>query len=70
MWAQKGFLFLPFQFITYVPAMVYTGQYSLGGITLTIPAVVGFQALYVLILYGVSEILYRRGIKRFAGVGV
>jgi len=49
--------------------MVFTGHYSLGGITLGLPAIVGLQALYVLLLWRVSEALFRLGMKRFTAVG-
>lgn len=66
---QKVLIFLPFQYITYVPAMVATGSYSIGGITLDIPVIVGIQALAVLAVFGISEIMYRASMKRFTGVG-
>lgn len=66
---QKLFFFLPFQFMTYVPIRVFLGSYELAGITLTIPQIVGVQALAVLVMLGLSEILWRLGITRFTGVG-
>jgi ABC-2 type transport system permease protein len=61
--------FLPFQYTSYVPAMVFIGKYTLGGIQLSIPAIVGLQALTLLCLYLVSEILYSTAMKRFTAVG-
>lgn len=66
---QGVLFFLPFQFMTYVPNRVYTGSYSLGGFTMSLPEIVGLQALYVLVLWGLSELLYRLGMKRFTAVG-
>lgn len=66
---QKLFFFLPFQFITYVPIKVFIGSYELAGISLSIPAIVGIQAVAVLLMWLVSEGLWRLGIKRFTGVG-
>jgi ABC-2 type transport system permease protein len=66
---QRVLFFLPFQFTSYVPCMVYTGKYSLGVFTLTVPQIVGIQAGYVLLLLGLSELLYRAGMKRFTAVG-
>jgi len=60
--------FLPFQYTSYVPAMVFIGKYTLGGIQLSIPAIVGIQALALLCLYLVSELLYNLAMKRFTAV--
>lgn len=68
-WVQRAIFWLPFQFITYVPARVYTGQYQLAGIALPLPAIVGLQAAYVLAMLLLSELLYRLGNRRFTGVG-
>jgi ABC-2 type transport system permease protein len=61
--------FLPFQYTSYIPAMVFIGKYTLGDIELSIPAVVGIQALALLCLYLVSEFLYNTAMKRFTAVG-
>lgn len=66
---QKLLFFLPFQYISYVPTMVYTGKYSLAGLSLTIPQIVGIQAIAVIITALLSEIIYRASMKRFTGVG-
>ena len=60
---------MPFQFMTYVPARVYTGTYELAGRAYSIPNIVAIQAIYVLLLIALSECLYRVGVKRFTGVG-
>lgn len=67
---QKVFFFLPFQYITYVPIQVFMGSYRLGGITFSIPEIVGLQALAVLIMWLISEILLQLGIRKFTGVGI
>lgn len=67
---QKFLFFLPFQFITYVPIRVYIGSYSLAGISLSIPYIVGIQAIAVLVMFLISEIIWRLGIRKFTGVGV
>jgi len=66
---QKIFFFLPFQFISYVPAMVYTGEYTLGGMTLSFPFIISIQAFYVFLMFLFSELLYRLGNRKFTGVG-
>lgn len=67
---QKVLFVLPFQFMQYVPVRVWIGEYELAGISLSIPQVVGLQALAVLLMWGLSEILVRLGMRRFTGVGV
>lgn len=66
---QSILLYLPFQFTTYLPISVCIGKYSLGGVSLPIPAAVMMQAAAVLVMVLVSELLYRRGIRHFSGVG-
>lgn len=68
--AVQGIVFfMPFQFMSYVPCMVYTGQYRLGAFSMGVPQIVCIQALYVLLFWGLSELLYRQGMKRFTAVG-
>jgi len=66
---QRALFFLPFQYTLYVPSMVFTGAYALGGITMPIPGIVGVQALAVLAMAAFSELLYRLSMRRFTGVG-
>jgi ABC-2 type transport system permease protein len=61
--------FLPFQYTSYVPAMVFLGNYSLGDINLSIPAIVAVQAAAVLFAFVVSELLYKAAMKQFTAVG-
>jgi len=61
--------FLPFQYTSYVPAMVFLENYSLGDIQLSIPAIVAVQAVAVLLAYIVSELLYKAAMKQFTAVG-
>ena len=61
--------FLPFQYVSYVPAMVFLGEYRLGGFELSLPEIVGVQMIAVLIMFCVSEIMYRAAMKRFTAVG-
>jgi len=67
---QKVLFFLPFQFMQYVPVRVYIGEYELAGVHLAIPQIVGLQALAVLAMWGLSEVLVRLGMRKFTGVGV
>jgi ABC-2 type transport system permease protein len=66
---QKLLFFLPFQYMLYVPSMVCAGSYSLGGIAMPIPEIVGIQAVAVLAMAVISELLYRAAMRRFTGVG-
>ena len=61
--------FLPFQYTSYVPVMVCIGKYTLGDIELSIPTIVGIQALEFLLVFIVSELLYNTAMKRFTAVG-
>lgn len=67
---QKVLFVLPFQFMQYVPVRVWLGEYELAGIALSVPQIVGLQAVAVLAMWGVSEVLVRLGMRRFTGVGV
>lgn len=66
---QTAVAVMPFQFISYAPVRVFLGSYELAGRSLSIPAVVGLQALAVAAVWGVSELLWRCGINKFTGVG-
>lgn len=68
-WLQIVQFFLPFQYIIYVPGMVFMGRYQLGGLTLGIPQIVGIQAIAVFAVYLLSEWIYQRSMKHFTGVG-
>jgi len=67
---QKILLILPFQYISYVPIRVFLGSYELGGMKLAIPQIVTLQGIAVVLMWGVSEVMWRAGIKRFTGVGI
>jgi ABC-2 type transport system permease protein len=69
-WTQKVLFWLPFQFITYVPARVFIGEYELAGYSLGIPTVVALQAAATALTGGVMLLLYRMAMRRFTGVGV
>ena len=66
---QKVMFFLPFQFLTFVSVKVFIGNYELAGFTLTIPGIVCVQALAVLCMWLVTELLWRLAIHKFSGVG-
>ena len=66
---QKALFCLPFQYTIYVPAMVSAGHYQLADITMSIPQIVGIQAIAVVITMILSEVLYRRSLHRFTAAG-
>jgi len=68
-WCQSLFFFLPFQHTVYVPSMVFIGRYDLAGMTLPIPVIVGIQGIFVILMFVLSEVLYRFGNRRFTAVG-
>lgn len=65
-WVQ---FFLPFQYTSFVPAMVFLGRFELGGVQLDIPVIVGLQAVAVTVVCVFSEILNSVAMKRFTAVG-
>lgn len=69
-WAQHLMFFLPFQYISYVPARVYIGEYELAGIRLGLAEIVGLQACATAAAALLMRALYRTAIRRFTGVGV
>lgn len=66
---QKVLFFMPFQFVSYVPARVFMGSYELAGITMSIPRVVALQAAMVAVTFLLNRLIWYFGIKRFTGVG-
>lgn len=66
---QKLLFFLPFPYMSYVPVMVFTGEFILADIRMGIPAIVGIQGLAVAITALLSEAVYRASMRRFNGVG-
>jgi ABC-2 type transport system permease protein len=67
---QKILFFLPFQYAMYVPVRVFTGNYELAGWSFTLPQIVSIQALAVVSMFFITELLWRLGVRRFTGVGV
>ncbi|MDD5934144.1 MAG: ABC-2 family transporter protein [Clostridiales bacterium] len=68
-WMQKALFFLPFQYTLYVPSMVATGHYELAEITMSIPQIVGLQAIAVLVAFLLTELIYQRSLRHFTAVG-
>jgi len=66
---QRVQFFLPFQYTSFVPAMVFLGEFQLGGVEMSIPGIVGVQALAVAVAFLLAELLNTLAIKRFTAVG-
>jgi ABC-2 type transport system permease protein len=66
---QKLLFFLPFQYITYVPSMVFSGKYTLAGISMSIPFIVSIQGIAVFVTILLSEVIYRKSMHKFTAVG-
>lgn len=66
---QRIMFFLPFQYINYIPSMVYTGNTQMAGRTFSMPEALIYQGIYAAVMLVISELLYRAGLRRFTGVG-
>lgn len=66
---QKILFFLPFPYMTYVPAMVFTGNFHLAGIEMGIPEIVTIQGIAVVLMIALSELIYKVSMRHFNGVG-
>ncbi|ABX44212.1 ABC transporter permease [Lachnoclostridium phytofermentans] len=67
---QRVLFFLPFPYMSYVPAMVFTGEFHLAGINMPIPTIVGLQGIAVGVVIILSELIYKASMHHFNGVGV
>ncbi|NQV00044.1 MAG: ABC-2 family transporter protein [Parcubacteria group bacterium] len=63
---QSIALFLPFQYISYFPAQIYLGR--IGGEDILI----GFlkTVIWISFIWGTVFIMWRRGLKRYEGIGI
>ena len=66
LWAQFVSKFLPFEYIRYVPIQIYLGKYSVSG---TI-GMLALQLVWIILLYLLSQAVYKKAFKQFAGAGV
>lgn len=66
---QKILFFLPFPYMNYVSAMVFTGSFTLAGISMPIPVIVMLQGIAVAVTIALSELIYKASIRHFNGVG-
>jgi len=66
---QKLLFFLPFPYMSYVPAMVFTGNFQLAGIRMEVSEIVALQGVAVMLMMLLSEVIYKASMKHFNGVG-
>jgi ABC-2 type transport system permease protein len=45
------------------------GNYELAGFTVSVPQIVGLQAVMVIVVYLLNRLVWHFAIKRFTGVG-
>jgi len=67
---QKIMIFLPFQYAFYVPIKIFTGNYELAGVNISIPMLLCLQAVIVLIFAFLTKVVEKEGIKKYTGVGI
>jgi len=66
---QKAFIFLPFQYIAYVPAQLFMGNYTLGEVTLAPIKVLFYGVIQVIVLYFIVALAWKISVKRYCGSG-
>ncbi len=66
---QKLLFILPFQFMYYIPARVFLGNYELAEWRISLPHIILIQFAYVVMIWILTGFLWKRGIKKFMGVG-
>lgn len=66
---QRLFLLLPFQFVVFVPARLFTGDYELGGVAFTPGTVLLYGLAQAALLFAVTLVLWRLSVRRFCGEG-
>lgn len=57
--------FLPFASLAYTPVMIYMGKYSIGEIF----AYLGLQLFWLLVMFGVSRLIWNSAVKRLSVQG-
>jgi ABC-2 type transport system permease protein len=62
---EKIFLFLPFQYLIYMPMKIYLGKISLGQIPLELSKELGWIAGLAIL----NGILWKKGVKQYVAMG-
>ncbi len=63
---QKMFAFLPFQYMLYMPVQIFLGKFALAEAI----RIILIQCIWVIALYAIIQMLWKRAMLRFSGVGV
>lgn len=66
---QKVLFILPFQFMYYIPTRLIIGSYELAGISMMPGEIVSLQFIYVFLMGFITYFLWKKGIKKYTGVG-
>lgn len=66
---QRLLLLTPFPYVSYVPASIFLGRYSLGGITFSASQTFLYGGLQVAVLLGLCVLAWRLARHKFEGVG-
>jgi len=61
--------YLPFQFLNYVPAQIFLGNYSLGVLSMNPGTILVYGLVQMVILSAIMYIMWKSAVKRFCGVG-
>lgn len=67
---QKILFILPFQFMYYIPTQVILGSYKLAGFSMQPGEIVLVQLFYVALIWLLSNVMWRAGLKKYTGVGI
>ena len=67
---QNVLVFLPFQYLFYVPSTAFIGNYGLGSLGFTLWESLLFGAGYVIVGFLVTVWVWTKGVEKFEGVGV
>ena len=62
---QEIFFYLPFQYLRFIPISIYLQKYDY----LKIIALIGIQIIWILSLYFISEFIWKKAFRKFAGAG-
>lgn len=69
LWFQEISSFLPFQFVRFVPAVIFMGNYELGGLAFSPLQAVIFGFIQILVMYLLIKLIWHYSIKKYTGVG-
>ncbi|HBO17037.1 MAG: hypothetical protein UR69_C0002G0310 [Candidatus Moranbacteria bacterium GW2011_GWE2_35_2-] len=62
----KIFLFFPLAYIYFIPLQLYLGKISLSQSWFYL----GVEIFWLILLYGIIRLLYKKGLRKFEGIGI